>query len=343
VRPIHGGFGGTHALQSGVPLISSANHAPTFQITKSRALVASVLAGLATTLSPGRADADVKKVCAAAADAGQTARDEGHYRAAREAFLTCAREACPKLVAQTCSGWLHELDAATPTIVLGAKDEKGLELTDVHVEIDGAPFADHLDGKPVPLEPGDHTVHFERGGITAVEHVVARTGEKNRRVSVALVAPATPSALRRTEDAAPETADPTSPPPATPSSSESPSPARIAAGSTLLALAFGAGVTGAYMFVQSSHAADEAAVIRAGIPPYACAQSSNATCTTLSQDVDMQRRDATIGGLVLAGAGAFALASIATWVFWPTRTESAAWIAPSFVPRGASLTVAGAF
>lgn len=82
--------------------------------------------GLSFTAASSMAHAaDTKADCIAAADQGQSLRDEGKYSRAREAFAKCARDVCPKVVAQSCNRWLHETDEGTPTVVLGAKDAAG--------------------------------------------------------------------------------------------------------------------------------------------------------------------------------------------------------------------------
>ncbi len=338
-------------------------------VRASRVRASATVAALAMLVSGGTARADVKRSCVAAADAGQTARDQGRYRVARDQFALCAREACPKLVTQTCAGWLRELDAGMPTIVLGAKDERGMDLTDVRVELDGAPLVARLDGKPIALDPGEHTVRFEReGAAPAEQHVVARAGEKNRLVVVAL--PGTPP------PAPPRPAPPSPPvdlPAALPSASvlpsslparispelppRAPSPAaRIATAATLVAIGALGGGGAAYLLVLSSNASSQAATLRGGLPSDFCTHSSNARCGALSDEVDAQHNDALAAKVVLAGACAFVAAGAASWLLWPRQTERAAAIdesagvlparpsiVPSFVPGGGTLSVVGAF
>jgi hypothetical protein len=66
-----------------------------------------------------------KQVCLDASERGQNERDEGTYRLARESFMACARPSCPRVILDSCSQWLRELDESAPTLVLGAKDEHG--------------------------------------------------------------------------------------------------------------------------------------------------------------------------------------------------------------------------
>jgi hypothetical protein len=58
-------------------------------------------------------------------------------------------------------------------------------LVAVRVFLDGALIAEKLDGEPVRVDPGAHSVRYEaRGFAPVVEHVVIRAGEKNRILGV---------------------------------------------------------------------------------------------------------------------------------------------------------------
>ncbi|MGH7297845.1 MAG: hypothetical protein ACRELB_23095, partial [Polyangiaceae bacterium] len=136
---------------------------------------------------PATALADEKQACMDAYEHGQELRQQGKLREAREQMLACARDRCPALAQQDCSRWLGELEEAIPSIIQLARDRNEQDLVDVHVLVDGAPLTDHLDGKPLPIDPGEHTLRFERSGDRAVEQtVVVAAGEKNRIVSVVL-------------------------------------------------------------------------------------------------------------------------------------------------------------
>jgi hypothetical protein len=301
---------------------------------KSRAFLVRVLAALLVIFSARHALAESKQECATAADTGQSARDQGRYHAARTAFVSCMREVCPRIISQACAGWLRDLDAAMPTVVLGARDENGADLADVHVKLDGAPWADRLDGKPLAIDPGAHTVRFERDGQEPVEEtVVARSGEKNRLIVVV---------LRRLGGAVrvePPAADAAHSP-----SDGSQSSARIASGAVLFALALGSGATGTIFLLRSNHDSASAAALRTGLPSDFCTNNpSSATCGALGNDVNGQHHDALAAGLLFGGAGALAVAGTTLWVLWPHHEAASAWIAPSYVTGGAALNVIGTF
>ena len=156
-----------------------------------------VLAATTTLLSAETAArADDREQCASAADQAQQLRDEGKYRRAREQLLLCARDVCPAPIKRDCLEWLSQVESTAPTVVFGAKDATK-DLSDVKVYVDGAAVTDRLDGKPVQMDLGKHTVKFEYQGQVKEEEVIIGAGQKNRNVTVtfgaAAVAPTGPT------------------------------------------------------------------------------------------------------------------------------------------------------
>ena len=251
-----------------------------------------VLAGLTGTL-PGVARADDKQVCIAASDEGQQLRDDGKYRRAREAFAACARDACPSLVRRDCMKWLADLEQSSPSIVVGAKDDKGGDLVDVTVLVDGAALVTKLDGKPTPVDPGAHVLRFQTAGYPAVEqHVMVRAGEKSRLLVVQFGTPAAPT---------PAATPPASPAAATPDAARTPQGTRASAWvfGGLAVVAFG---TEAYFGL--SGLSD-----RSSLKGQACAQT--ASCPQSS--VDSIRTKFTVADIAL-GVG-IASAAISAYLF----------------------------
>lgn len=144
--------------------------------------------GLALCASSADAADSVKRECAQSATQGQRLRDDGKPLAARAQFLACARAACPVVIRSHCGRWLEEAGAAVPTVVVRARagaTGHRVDVTDVEVDADGAIAAPSLDGKPLPLEPGEHTLRYVRAGSPAVEErVLLVAGEKNRYLTV---------------------------------------------------------------------------------------------------------------------------------------------------------------
>jgi len=150
----------------------------------------SVLATLASTSASSNA-ADEKKVCAIAAEQAQRLKNDHKYRDARDQLLICTRSVCPSFVKSDCEPWLAEVEKATPTVVVGAKDQDGADVMDVRVLVDGVVVAEKLDGSAISIDPGTHRLRFERstGTVDPVEQSITVTdGEKLRKVGVAFVA-----------------------------------------------------------------------------------------------------------------------------------------------------------
>jgi hypothetical protein len=292
---------------------------------------------LAVPLGAGADEKSDKQLCIAAAEQGQSQRDDGQYRAARDSFLKCADEACPRVIVQSCTKWLRELNESAPTIVLGAKDAQGNDLTDVKVTFDGAPFATALTGKPMEADAGEHVVRFEREGSVPVEQkLLLRAGERARVVSVTLVAVPVPV------DAAVVEAETPPPPPAPPEPLLS--PRHVTSGS----LAFGAvalAVTAAVFVVESNQKKDAAAALRSGLPASACSGASSPQCTSLLNEVHLQHDNMNVATGLFIGAGGLAVGALATWVFWPKpgaqTPPTTGFLEPR--PGGATFNVAGSF
>jgi hypothetical protein len=153
------------------------------QIKAARGMFA-VLAATTTLLAvETAARADDREQCASAADQAQQLRDEGKYRRAREQLLVCARDVCPAPIKRDCLEWLSQVESTAPTVVFGAKDGSK-DLSDVKVYVDGAAVTERLDGKPVQMDLGKHTVKFEYQGQTKEEDVIIGAGQKNRNVTM---------------------------------------------------------------------------------------------------------------------------------------------------------------
>lgn len=153
-----------------------------------------LLASSALATTSTVAFADEREQCVAAADQAQDLRDKGFYRRAREQMLVCSRDVCPGAVKRDCAQWLTDLETSAPTIVVSAKSG-GSDITAVKVSLDGQPMTDKLDGKPILVDPGEHTFRYETpGSAPKEEKVVILVGQKNRVMSVVFApeAPATP-------------------------------------------------------------------------------------------------------------------------------------------------------
>ncbi len=139
----------------------------------------------------GIARADTKDQCASGSEQAQRLIKQGKFIEARAQLLVCTRVECPAIVKQDCDGWLSNLDATIPSLVVAARDEDGRDLLELKVMLDGAPV-DSLNGVAIPVNPGVHKLRVEAAGrIPSESQVVVHEGERARPVTVTLLS-ATP-------------------------------------------------------------------------------------------------------------------------------------------------------
>ena len=152
--------------------------------------------------------------CIQSAEEGESARSSADLIRARELFTRCSARDCPSVLRRDCTTWLDETERQIPSVVLGAHDAHGADLLEAHATIDGVRVQNRLDGTPLDLNPGPHTIRFEGTGVAPVElKVVIRAGEKNRSVLAPLAPPQPPPA---TTPAPAPVAPPPPPPPPSP-------------------------------------------------------------------------------------------------------------------------------
>ncbi len=160
-----------------------------------RAPLALALAATLAVAPRAQAD-DSVRACIAASTDGQTLRKQGKLLAARERMIACARDACPSIVRSHCARWLSEVDAAIPSVVVRAVDATGADAIGARLSIDGQ--AGKLDGQPVRLDPGEHTISVEgERGARQEERVLLVEGEASRKVALRLPAASAPERAGR--------------------------------------------------------------------------------------------------------------------------------------------------
>lgn len=175
-----------------------------------RALAALILTASTNASAAEPPSAADKKTCVEAFDRGQRARGARALRQAQSELIVCAQESCPAVLREDCAGELAAVRSAIPTVVLAADDGRGRALTDVTVSIDGEVFAQSLDGRALPVDPGTYEIVFARPGAAPIAvRETFREGEKLRIVRVTVPSPTEPAPAPRRSDArdAPETAD----------------------------------------------------------------------------------------------------------------------------------------
>jgi hypothetical protein len=149
---------------------------------------------LAVIVAAADARADETDACLAASDSAQKERDSGHLIEAEKQFLQCSRDVCPRVVRNDCGKWASDVQDRTPTLVFAARDNKGTDLVEVGVEVDGTAVASKLDGRAVPMNPGEHHLRFTHEGSAPLEQtVVVREREKGRTIAVEFAPPEAPA------------------------------------------------------------------------------------------------------------------------------------------------------
>lgn len=123
--------------------------------------------------------------CIASHLEGQRLRKDKQLRAARGALVRCSDAGCPSVLVEECTQLLSDLDAALPSLIFVAQDDRGRDVADARVLVGEVVLLERLDGKAVDVDPGEHTFRFEREGAEPIERaVVVREGDKLRRVEV---------------------------------------------------------------------------------------------------------------------------------------------------------------
>jgi hypothetical protein len=141
------------------------------------------------------ARADDKAACVAASEEGQSLRDQGRLKDARDKFAACASNACPGAVRKDCAEWLAGVEDTLPSVVIAVVDAEERDIVRVRVTLDGKPLAESLDGRAITLDPGPHTLRLDADGTRGVEvSFLAREGERRRVVSARLPRPPGPRA-----------------------------------------------------------------------------------------------------------------------------------------------------
>jgi hypothetical protein len=155
-----------------------------------RVVALAFVGGMVGLASASPARAANREACFSAAESAQKLRAQGQLREARERLLVCAQTGCPGAVQADCTTWLTEVNAQLPSVVVQARDAAGADLSDVRVLVDGVPVADHLDGRPIELDPCLHVLRLEHAGAVSVERsLVLVEGQKARAVEAQMVPP----------------------------------------------------------------------------------------------------------------------------------------------------------
>ncbi len=135
---------------------------------------------------------DPGRVCKRSYREAQRAERDGQLFEAKALLQQCGDPACGEFLEHQCTIGYARVSADIPSIVPSVTDAAGEPVVAVNVWLDDVLVAEEIDGLAIKLEPGLHVVAFETDadGVFARRKIVARQGERNRRIDVRLHAPA---------------------------------------------------------------------------------------------------------------------------------------------------------
>lgn len=273
----------------------------------------------------GQETLDVQ-ACASAFEQAQRLRNETKYLAANQQVRKCANPMCGAALLQECSRLYEELQSAIPTVVFSARDAaKGSDLSEVAVTIDGQPGVDQIDGKAIPIDPGNHTFKFTAAGYPPIERrMVIRDGEKFRQVAVTFSA-------EGASETAPQPATTSAPAPAAgPAASSSSRPIPVATW-VLGGIGVAGLATGAILRVVGSGQYDD---LKSSCSP-ACSDS----------EIDRVKTKYTLSTVALGVGGAALAASVVILLAAPRESSEtpAALVLQPTLGGGATAQLRGVF
>jgi len=210
--------------------------------------------------------------------------------------------------------------------------------------VDGQPVVDW--SAPIDVLPGSHTI-TATDGWQVTRTVEAAAGKE---VEVRIDAPPA-SAAASPPIPAPAAAAPSpaiAPPPSVPPNvaPEEPhaSTARTVVVGALGVVALGALGTAIYLGAHSSSEADKAHSLNTQRGSTPCPAAGSSLCSSLSDAVDAQNRDAVASDVLYAVAGAAAIGAVASWLLWPSpHTSNGAWVAPWWGAHDGGIAARGSF
>jgi hypothetical protein len=280
-----------------------------------------MLAGLVTLsaamVAAGGGEREAVQACIAASTRGQELRDTGDVLGARAQFRACAAESCPKAIRTDCARWEADVEQAVPSVVFVVR-EGSVDVADAALSVDGK--AVRLDGHPVELNPGRHSVKASKGDAEKAMPLTVYAGERNRLVIVPWTSGAPPPQAEAHVVAV-------VPPPAIAVQEVRPQTSRSLTGPLTLA---GAGVAGVVVFAAVGASGESQLNTLKGS---ACGQAQN--CVPGTTDPVRAKFVAADLGL---GVGLAAFAAATLWYLTgSTSSAVSAW------SDGRSIAVAGRF
>jgi hypothetical protein len=147
-------------------------------------IVSPWLVALGFLCPSGETRADDKQSCVRNYEESQHHLKANQFAEAQRELMACT-QTCPASLRTDCLNWLEDAERRTPTLLVVAHDSAGHEVTAVRVLVDDERVRAQLDGRPIPLDPGDHRVRFELDGApTVVQRLTLLEGDRNHRVVI---------------------------------------------------------------------------------------------------------------------------------------------------------------
>ena len=286
--------------------------------------------GLLCAAFPARAAEVTREQCLASSEQWIHLRTEGKLRAAREQLVMCSSGTCSEAIQTECQARLDEVNAAIPSVVPEALDEKGGVLLDVRVWMDGAPLVERIDGRAISVDPGLHSFTFFKSDSSNVERKLL-VPEGARGVPVAVRFEAAPPAATTASAVEPQVARP-----APPTDASNTEPSRRSPWQTVGYVAGGVGLVGIG--------------VGAVFGGMAISQDDGAHCTKSTRVCENPQSErnaagsATVSTIGFVAGGVLAAGGLTVILVTPSRAASeptrSAWaLSPRATPRGASVSL----
>lgn len=155
-------------------------------ILQSAILIELFMASNVAIADAGSTDASTS--CVQHYESAQRHRNAEQLLQARDDLRACSAATCPSLIQEDCNTWLLEVTEMLPTVVLSAK-AADQDVFDVTVSMDGQTLTNHLDGRPIEVDPGLHTFVFEGPGRTRLTKMVIVAARQRAQDIAVLWAP----------------------------------------------------------------------------------------------------------------------------------------------------------
>jgi hypothetical protein len=262
--------------------------------------IIAIAAAMGATGAPAARAADpTLSDCIQANEAALKLRGQGKLRQARAQWLVCAGQTCDADVRSVCQRHVQDTNLAMPTIIFGAKDPDGADLSAVKVTMDGEVLVERLDGMALSIDPGEHTFTFEAAGQPAVTRkFLIQEAQKERREVIGFGAgPTLAPPLAASEVGSPASPAPPSPSPNTP---EAPG---LGTQKILALVAGGIGVVGVGLGAAFGAIAISKKSDAQGACPATCASQDGASkWADAGSAGNVSTVGFVVGGVALAGA-----------------------------------------